>query len=107
MSAVRLVPLRLDDYIAMRTARPVKPGQECTGCFEGTAIADDGANAYCDRCWSRNHEFDRVEETTVRTIVGAAVAAALAVEASEELVRAAVEDALAGHIDVRLPGEQA
>ena len=87
-----------DAWIDKRLTRV--SGKECSGCWEAPAIASDGSNNYCEACLRYIFGYSQTEEKMVRSIVGAAAAAARDAGASEELVRLAVEDAFTDQVRV-------
>lgn len=65
-------------------------------------MPDGNPSIMCEACLRQFHGSDTEEERMVRAIVGAAVAAALEMGASEDLVRAAVDDAFSQRVRVEV-----
>ena len=98
-----IVPRDFGDYLAANYG-PVPPDstKTCSGCGNPVAIArESNGNVYCRGCLRYSFGCDTTEEEMVRSIIGAAISAALAAGASEQLVRAAIADAMreAVHVD--------
>lgn len=68
----------------------------CRGCGEHAAFGylDVTGESLCEGCLRYHLGYEQAEEKHVRLVIGAAVAAALAAGAAEEMIHLAVEDAL-------------
>jgi hypothetical protein len=97
----RMVPIRFEDYLAVRGASEGDPAS-CTSCGRDGAHLrlEDAAGVYCEDCARYHHGFDQAEEKMVRNIVAAAIDAARGAGASDELVRAAIADAWSERVHV-------
>lgn len=90
----RVVPASFEDYVDANYLLLVHP-RGCTGCHSGPAIARDAVNSYCEPCIRYSWGYDQAEEKLIRMMIGGALRSAAASGASETLIRAAVEAALA------------
>ncbi len=98
-----IVPRDFGDYLATNYGPVLRDStRTCDGCGNPTTIGREGnGNVYCHGCLRYHFGVDTTEEEMVRSIIGAAISAALAAGASEQLVRAAIADAMreAVHVD--------
>ena len=103
MSAPR--PIDLDAWLAMQGAQDTSD-RRCIGCFRTdlrTWLLTRGNDAVsCEACLRRDHAADLHEARMVRTLIGGAVRAALREEVSACLIRQAVEDAIAEHVNAEV-----
>jgi len=99
-----LVPCDPRDYFAS-LERVAEPTDSCDGCGEtpGIYVLDPRCKPICKACAKYHLGHDQAEEKMIRSIIGAAIVAALNAGAGEELVRRAFEDAL--HERIRVEGE--
>jgi hypothetical protein len=93
------VPVLFEDYLEAARAEPCEPGGRCEGCHRTElrcwAVAyPAGASLECEACLRYEHGREQGAEQAARTIVGAAVAAAVDGGATVEFVRQAFEDAI-------------
>ncbi len=93
---VRLnVPIRFERFLAWREPGPGRPGIErCDCCGEREATSPDGR---CRECLRYEHGYDQAQEQVAKSILAGAVNAALDAEVGEEMIRAAVDEAIAAH----------
>ena len=101
MQAYRKVPLTFHEFVERRVEKvSADDRQSCDTCAEhlGFGYLDGEPNPSCLACIRYHFGYEQAEEALVRSIIGGAVAAALATNVPEELVRLAFEDALRGAV---------